>query len=68
MVTVLRLLSSANWIAARTNRFDPVMEIGFTPTPESSRTFFFVPFNISSFTNAMNFAASGVPSRNSIPA
>ena len=30
--------------------------------------FFFVPFNMSSLRNEMTFAASGVPSRNSIPA
>ena len=67
-VTVLRPSFNANAIAARTSRFDPVIEIGLIPTPESSRTRFFVPFSISSLTNAINFAASGVPSRNSIPA
>ena len=44
------------------------MEMGLTPTPESARIFFLVPWSITSLTKKMNFSASGVPSRNSMPA
>src|SRR5665811_2095110 len=36
-VTDLRSLAMAYWIAARTRRFDPVIEIGLIPMAESGR-------------------------------
>src|SRR5512146_2866381 len=59
-VTFLRPFSSAYWMALRTRRCVPVMEMGLMPMPESSRICFGPPLSISLLRNSMSLATSGV--------
>ena len=52
-VTDLRPLARAYLIAARTRRFEPVIEIGLRPIPESGRT----SHPYSDFTNSMRLGS-----------
>ena len=63
-VTDLRLCSTAYSIAARIRRFEPVIEIGLMPMPESSR----MSQPNSCFRSSIIRLASGVPSSTSRPA
>ena len=63
-VTDLRLRFTAYSMAARMRRFEPVIETGLMPTPESPRMF----QPNWSCSSSMSFLASGVPSSTSSPA